>query len=224
MRTIAELERDPREVYCGAIGVVEPGGDCTFNVAIRTLWQDVAAGTAEYGAGGGITWDSTAEGEYDEALAKAALLDRDWPLFELLETLRLEDGAYHRFERHLDRIRRSAAYFGVPDPAPAARAALADHARVWPDGNRRVRLLVDQEGRARVESRPLADDDLGLPVPPRGAAARRLASPRAVALAREPVDRHDPFLCHKTTHREAYDRRMEPRSLRCPPPQPRGRS
>ena len=35
---IRELETLPREIYCGAVGIVRPGGDATFNVAIRTAW------------------------------------------------------------------------------------------------------------------------------------------------------------------------------------------
>ena len=37
MQMIRTLEPAPRGVYCGAIGVVRPGGHATFNVAIRTV-------------------------------------------------------------------------------------------------------------------------------------------------------------------------------------------
>jgi para-aminobenzoate synthetase/4-amino-4-deoxychorismate lyase len=41
MHAIRELEPAPRGVYCGAIGVVMPGGEACFNVGIRTVvsWQ-----------------------------------------------------------------------------------------------------------------------------------------------------------------------------------------
>lgn len=75
MRLIAALEDSPRGVYCGSVGLIEPGGDgAVFNVGIRTAVIDAETGEAEYGVGGGITWDSVAADEYDEALAKAALL------------------------------------------------------------------------------------------------------------------------------------------------------
>lgn len=89
MKLLAELEDTPRGVYCGAIGLVAPGGSATFNVAIRTVTLDMESGAAEYGVGGGITWDSTAADEYAEALLKAAPLRERWPAFALLETLRL---------------------------------------------------------------------------------------------------------------------------------------
>src|SRR5688500_4442057 len=37
MKIINHLERFPRGIYTGAIGFLKPGGDCIFNVAIRTL-------------------------------------------------------------------------------------------------------------------------------------------------------------------------------------------
>jgi para-aminobenzoate synthetase/4-amino-4-deoxychorismate lyase len=77
MRVIRSLESGPRGVYCGAIGMVAPGGRrARFNVAIRTAVVDRAAGTAVYGAGGGITWDSSPAAEWAELLAKAAVLGR----------------------------------------------------------------------------------------------------------------------------------------------------
>ena len=63
------LEPVRRGVYCGAVGVVGPGL-VDLSVAIRTAV--VHDGVASYGAGGGIVADSTAAGEYAEALAKAA--------------------------------------------------------------------------------------------------------------------------------------------------------
>lgn len=69
MQIIRELEAGPRGVYCGAIGWMGPDGTSSFNVAIRTITlQD---GHAVFGVGGGIVADSTAQGEYEEALWKA---------------------------------------------------------------------------------------------------------------------------------------------------------
>jgi para-aminobenzoate synthetase/4-amino-4-deoxychorismate lyase len=202
LRRIATLEAAPREVYCGAIGVVEPGGDAVFNVAIRTVWIDTATGVAEYGVGGGITRASTAAGEYDEVLAKSAVLTRTAPTFELLETLRLADGRYARLEGHLARLGASARYFGWPDPVPVARAALAEHARLWPRDQRRVRVLADAKGGVRVESEPFEG----------GGEAGEGRDGWLVGLARTPVSRHDLFLHHKTTNRAVHKARLAERS------------
>jgi para-aminobenzoate synthetase/4-amino-4-deoxychorismate lyase len=74
MEIIAQLEPEPRGIYCGAIGLLKPGGDAIFNVAIRTLVLDGATGRAEYGVGSGITADSVAHEEYEEIRAKARIL------------------------------------------------------------------------------------------------------------------------------------------------------
>ena len=75
MSIIAELEDAPRGVYCGAVGYLAPASagppSAAFNVAIRTVMVDAETETAEYGVGGGVTWDSSAAGEYDETVAKA---------------------------------------------------------------------------------------------------------------------------------------------------------
>ena len=69
MQIIRGLEPDPRGIYCGAIGWLAPDGAAAFNVAIRTITLD--GQSARFGVGGGIVIDSTADGEYEEALWKA---------------------------------------------------------------------------------------------------------------------------------------------------------
>ena len=78
MRGIAAHEPGPRGVYCGAVGLLRPGGHATFNVAIRTVAVDVPARRAECGIGSGITYDSTAAGEWAEWMAKTRFLGIGW--------------------------------------------------------------------------------------------------------------------------------------------------
>lgn len=74
MEIIAELERAPRGVYCGAIGYVSATGAMDLNIPIRTVV--VHDGVASFHAGAGIVWDSDPAAEYEETLAKArALID-----------------------------------------------------------------------------------------------------------------------------------------------------
>jgi para-aminobenzoate synthetase/4-amino-4-deoxychorismate lyase len=190
MKLIAALEHAPRGIYCGAIGFVAPGGEAVFNVAIRTVTIDTQTGVAEYGVGGGITWDSDAGDEYAEALLKAAVLTESWPDFELLETLRLERGAYILLDRHIERLMASARYFGIPLPEQEVRSALECHRLAHGPDARRVRLLVGADGSACVESH-------ALPPPAPGS--------QQVAFARAPVSRRNRFLFHKTTNRAVYE-------------------
>jgi para-aminobenzoate synthetase component 1 len=69
MEILADLEPAPREIYCGSIGWAAPDGRAEFNVAIRTLMLE--EGQATLNVGGGVVHDSTAAGEYEEALWKA---------------------------------------------------------------------------------------------------------------------------------------------------------
>jgi hypothetical protein len=63
MEIIDELEPHRREVYCGAIGYVAPGGAPRHEHPIRTTL--VAKGELRFYAGGGIVADSTPEDEFD---------------------------------------------------------------------------------------------------------------------------------------------------------------
>jgi len=72
MGIINELEKDPRKIYTGAIGYITPDKDMFFNIPIRTLL--IKGNQGEMGIGGGIVWDSTPLGEWNEGLLKARFL------------------------------------------------------------------------------------------------------------------------------------------------------
>lgn len=69
MEIIAELERKPRGIYCGAIGWLGFNGESEFNIAIRTLVRD--GNKLSYQVGAGIVADSVPQDEYLETLHKA---------------------------------------------------------------------------------------------------------------------------------------------------------
>ena len=118
MSAIRALETSPRGVYCGAIGVLMPGGEALFSVGIRTPVVDQAAGSAECGIGSGITLDSVAQREHEEWLAKQAFLMQACPEYELLETLRLHHGRYWLLRGHMKRLARSARALGFEFDEP----------------------------------------------------------------------------------------------------------
>jgi len=192
MRLIRALEPEPRGVYCGAIGVVQPGGAATFNVPIRTLAlrDDGATTRVRCGIGSGITADATAAGEWDEWRHKRAFVDRASQAFELLETLRLEEGFFVDVDAHLARMDGAARHFGFASPLLSARAALAALRASHPSDLWRVRLLADRAGAARAQAFTLA--------PTR--------EPVRVRLAERPLAGSDgEFVRYKTTHRAHYD-------------------
>ena len=70
---IRALEPVARGVYCGAAGWVDADRHhADLNVAIRTFW--VEDGRLHLGTGGGITWGSDPDGEWEETELKAARL------------------------------------------------------------------------------------------------------------------------------------------------------
>jgi para-aminobenzoate synthetase/4-amino-4-deoxychorismate lyase len=172
---------------------VRPGGDAAFNVAIRTIIVDDEKGEAVFGVGGGITYDSTPEGEYDECLLKARFLDSRPPDFRLFESLLLEDGEGFLFERHIRRARSSAAYFGFRWSEEDVLAALNQIRENHRRGRWKVRLFVARDGSVKTEAHRLETKN---------------RETRKVKLAREPVDSSDPFLYHKTTSRAALDKAL----------------
>jgi para-aminobenzoate synthetase/4-amino-4-deoxychorismate lyase len=226
MRIIRELEDSPRGVYTGAIGWIAPGRTAQFSVAIRTLTVDRKKGKAEFGVGGGIVWDSDPREEYQECITKAAVLQRRPLEFSLLETLLWSPGKnFELLEDHLVRLRSSARYFGFTFDDGLIRERLADVSGDFERAGeapgrgragefeatgesgvagesganatyaRKVRLLLDRDGRISIESDALR------PLRPTGHPLVRLAC--------DPIDRADPFLYHKTTRRDAYDRARE---------------
>ncbi|WP_296507677.1 aminodeoxychorismate synthase component I [Rhodoferax sp.] len=188
MRQITALEPDARGVYCGAVGVVRPGGHATFNVPIRTV--TVRGDTACCGIGSGITFDAQAEGEWQEWASKRMFLERASQPFELLETLALVDGVVRHQALHLQRMAAAAAHFGWGWSEAAALQALAEVSAAHPGGAWRVRLLLQLDGRFTAQAFALA------PTP----------EPVRLQLATRPLDEaHGEFVRFKTTRRAHYD-------------------
>ncbi len=188
MQAIAALESSPRGVYCGAVGIIRPNGHATFNVAIRTVAVDRRKQTASCGIGSGITFDSTAESEYAEWLVKRRFLMRATAGFELIETLRLEEGAYWLLDGHLQRLCLSAEHFGFSADPEAVRRVLDPLAAQYSSGRWRVRLQLLRDGKAKAEAHVLEPNPAEVPV----------------ALARSPIDSSSEWLCHKTSERSIY--------------------
>jgi para-aminobenzoate synthetase/4-amino-4-deoxychorismate lyase len=131
MQMIRALEPSPRGVYCGAIGVLRPGGHATFNVAIRTV--TLTGRRATCGIGSGITSDATAPAEWQEWQHKRRFLDQASHSFNLLETLRLEGGVFQHLNLHLARLQSAARHFGYPFDESRVRNAL--QALDWPQAS-----------------------------------------------------------------------------------------
>ena len=71
MEIIKELEKRPREVYCGSIGYFDLNNDMDTNICIRTIM--ICDNELYFAAGGGIVYDSDPEEEYLESLEKVSI-------------------------------------------------------------------------------------------------------------------------------------------------------
>ena len=191
MQLIRELERQPRGIYCGAIGVVRPDGNggiaATFNVPIRTV---VMRGTqARCSIGSGITASAAAGAEWQEWLHKQAFLARASEPFEVLETLALVDGVYRHQAEHLARMAEAAQHFGYPWQPAAVHECMQALAAQHGSGPWRVRLLLDRFGQPRAEAFAL----------------QPTATPVRLQLATRPLaEAHGEWVRFKTTRRAHY--------------------
>ncbi|MEB2491555.1 aminodeoxychorismate synthase component I [Peribacillus frigoritolerans] len=189
MEIIADIENSPREVYCGAIGFITPESEAVFNVPIRTVVIDKETGKAEYGVGGGITWDSELSEEYDEAFLKAKLLTVERPAYKLLESIKLSDGEYYLLNDHIDRMKQSAEYFNYRFSEMNLRDRLQKYAEINHGTLQKVRVLLHENGEIEVL----------------GQAIKPLDPEFKAILAEDPISRANPFLFHKTTNRDVYE-------------------
>lgn len=195
MRRIADLEAGPRGVYCGAIGYVTGSGAerrSVFSVAIRTA---VLHGTdLTLGAGGGIVWDSDPEEEYRETLLKTRFFSSSPPSDEvqLIETMRAEgDGSIPWLSWHMDRLQASAEALGFLFDKVRIDAALVEalDSRSGSEVEMRLRLLLFQNGRVAVQSKPIG----ALP-----------GAPLLICLTDVRIASSHPRYRHKTTDRGPY--------------------
>ncbi len=212
MKLISDLESSPRGVYCGAVGLVASDSDgfsSRFAVAIRTTTIDKTTGIAHYGVGGGITVDSNDCWEWDELMAKTAILTHRPQPDGLFETMRfsVKDGL-RNLDHHIARMNASANYFKIPFSLAEARLkleratkqlvqdrSLHDHVLVEdPIGLWRVRLILSSDGTLDVETEPLRSP---------------FSVPLRLSIDDEPIDNSDPLYFHKTTDRSPYLRRAK---------------
>ncbi len=200
MQILQSLEQAPRGLYTGAIGWFDPPsslprpGDFTLSVPIRTLvLQPPTAGEmreGEMGVGAGITYDSTAQAEYQECLLKAAFLTGLPPGFDLFETMHATRAGIRHHERHLARLVTSAMHFGFALDKAELRRRMVSACEQLPDhGEYRLRLSLSPAGKITITHAPL--------VP--------LTTPVKLLLSDTTTYSDDHFLKHKTSIRRLYD-------------------
>ncbi|MDR3301757.1 MAG: aminodeoxychorismate synthase component I [Spirochaetaceae bacterium] len=176
MDIIDRLEGGARNIYCGAIGLISPGGNCEFSVPIRILQKAAGDACYTYRVGGAIVWDSSAEDEWLETITKTKFLHSN---FKLLETMKIVDGAILFAEEHNARIKKSADFFGFSyhDDIVTLQAPQ--------DGM--LRFLLEKSGRYTVEHRAIHETTID-----------------TIRISPLRVNSSDIFLRHKTSYRPLF--------------------
>ncbi len=192
MEIISELESEPRGIYTGAIGFISPQKEACFSVAIRTLVvenKSVSSLVGEMGIGSGITIDSESQTEYDECLLKANFLTKPTEDFVLIESMNFH-GHCCLLEKHLARLKESAAYFEFNLDETSLRAALMQYANMLDvKTHYKVRVRLAKSGQVEVSHEQIE--------PTQGVGA--------VAIAERRTNSADKFFYHKTSRRQIYD-------------------
>jgi len=201
---IAAAEAQPRGWYTGTLGWHRPSsslagaGRGRFSVLIRTLvFDDPGQASFRLGVGGGVVWDSTSEGEWDEAWAKARFLQATQRRFSLTEAiLWTPEEGLSLLAEHEARLAAACQAFGGSLAPGALTQALEDEvSRHSPSAPLKLRALVDPEFRLKVEAEPLV----------------ALAEVLTVALATRPLGTDTlPWRRFKTTDRRVYEANKVP--------------
>ena len=187
IQALRDLEHEPRGAYTGTMGWIDPCGDASFNVLIRTLELMDGAKVARLGLGSGLVVDSVKEEEWAECLLKGEFVAPDQTDFDLIETMRFDpEAGVIDLDRHLDRLRAAADDLQFQFDRHAARNELqaATFRRKEPA---MVRLLLSPKGSMAIELKPMP-----------------AAQTRAVEVAVRPlpVDPSDFRLKYKTTGKD----------------------
>ncbi len=189
MQIIRELEKDNRNIYCGALGFIVPGNKVVFNMPIRTL--SIFGGRGQMGAGSGIVIDSDPKQEFKECLLKADFLTSEQNSFRLMETM-LWDKKYIFLNAHLKRLQQSAKYFDFYFNRQKILLELkCIENKFRSEVKYRVRLLMDKDGLVNLEHCVIT-----------GGLSRQA---RYIVISKYKVDPEDKYLYHKTTNRALYD-------------------
>jgi para-aminobenzoate synthetase/4-amino-4-deoxychorismate lyase len=204
---IDRVEAGPRGWYTGTLGWHRPGSPVDgpprsrFSVLIRTLvFDDPCRPDFHLAVGGGVVWDSTAEGEWDEAWAKTKFLAATQREFSLTEAILWEpETGYFLLPEHTARLSAACHDFGGSLAPGALVAALdAEVSRSTAEVGAqalKLRVLVDPGFRVTVE---------GVPVPP-------MAETLSVALAPRPFGPESLlWRRYKTSDRRVYEETRVP--------------
>ncbi len=183
MKVIEEIENNKRDIYCGAIGFLAPK-EIIFSVPIRILQKKNKDTAYKYFSGGAIVWDSDAEEEWAETKIKRKFLEKN-KTFELIETMKVENGEIFLKEEHFSRLKKSCSFFKFNYPNEL------EHYIPIKDGM--LRIVVNKDGSYSMEYKEI-DKEI---------------KNNKIQISKNKVCSTNIFLHHKTTIRNHYEETTE---------------
>ncbi|MFA6977758.1 MAG: aminodeoxychorismate synthase component I [Ignavibacteriaceae bacterium] len=190
MEIIHRLEKHPRGIYTGSIGLLLPGKN-VFNIAIRTIEIDKSNCSGRIGLGAGITWGSNAEDEYEEVLIKGAFVTQPPNQFEIFTSLLYENGKSFLLKEHLKRLKRSVEYFLFFYDGEKVEKELSKCFKSLSNKKRyKIKVSINKFGKVSVKVNELKNSSWK--------AAK-------VVISSLKIDEQNRFQYFKTTNRAIYD-------------------
>jgi para-aminobenzoate synthetase / 4-amino-4-deoxychorismate lyase len=188
MEIINELEKEKRGIYTGSIGLIRKN-KITFNVPIRTLLIDKKSGKGEIGLGSGIVWDSIAEEEYDETKLKGKFLTEPTKLFEIIETMLIENREIFLLDEHLDRMKQTSEFFLFVFDRDKIEKQLITIVKKLDSEKYKLKITLDKWGRLNHFVSPIVVD----------------TNTVKVIISEKLIDSQNKFQYFKTTNRKLYN-------------------
>jgi para-aminobenzoate synthetase / 4-amino-4-deoxychorismate lyase len=152
MKAIHSIENQPRGIYTGAIGSIQPNGDLCFSVAIRTI--ALKDKQATLGVGAGITIESNTEEEWHEMHLKAKYLRTLYqPSFEIIEALHYQkQQGFTRLQEHLSRLHNTVdtLAFQAHGLHPKTKLQQYVHKHIENDQCYKIRIAVGYHGNISI--------------------------------------------------------------------------
>lgn len=179
MDIIDKVETGKRNIYCGAIGIIHKDF-CEFSVPIRILQKTKDENTYTYRAGGAIVWDSEVKNEWEEAILKTSFLSKNSKNWQLIETLKVENLTPILFERHIERLKKSALDLNFKFNNTISKMQF--------DKDGMYRILLSKDGSFDMQYKPLTS-----------------ILTNKIIISKNIVNSSDIFLQYKTTYRPYYE-------------------
>jgi len=188
MEIINELEKEKRGIYTGSIGLIRKN-KITFNVPIRTLSINKKSGKGEIGLGSGIVWDSIADEEFEETKLKGKFLTEPTKLYEIIETMLIENGKIFLFNEHLYRMKQTAEFFLFTFNINKIRNKINSILKKLDNKKYKLKISLNKWGRLNLFISSIIEHNKEI----------------KVILSNKQIDSRNKFQYFKTSNRQLYD-------------------